>query len=330
MNFIFFTDIQYYKNLAKSYIMSDGMSSWLYNQLRVTDFIFDFAQRKGVRRIIYGGDLFEEKTRIPQDLYNIIWEYYERKADDGFELIFNTGNHDLLTFKRESSLRPFSKIVTVVTNPFNLELNDMYIRILPYGMVSNNLALPERKYQKHILITHEDISGLSYGTGDYKSATPLKPHIFSDWDLVLNGHLHKAQTLNNIINVGNPMILDWGEVDTKRFIYYHNLTAESVIIKGISFEELVGLTPRMKQVILEDNTNFFRINCSSEELNDPIFKKFNVVPNVVKTKHRELRLKDTRTIEEDMREYVNITEHNLDASVLLKIGEDLHEETKRT
>ena len=323
MEFVYFTDIHYYKNPQKSYVMSDGMNSWLHNQLNVTDIVFDYAKENNVSTVIHGGDLFEEKSRIPQDLYNIVWEYYEKKSKD-FEIIFNTGNHDLLTLGRTSSLKPFSKIVEIITKPTEFCYKDLLLKIIPYGMIENNLKIPyPESTDTTVLIIHEDISDLQYGDKDYMSSTPLKQQIFLNWDYVLNGHIHKSQNVNNIINVGSPMIQDWGEIDKKRFIHYTPNIIKSVPIKGITFEEVPGISNRIKKVIQKDNTNFYRISCTAEEVNDPIFKKFNVTPNIMKVKKKEIRLKNTLSLEEEFRKYIEITNTELDKDTLFKIGVQL-------
>ena len=318
MNFIYFTDIHYYKNPQKSYIMDNGMSSWLFNQLNVTDSIFKYAKENNVKKIYHGGDLFEEKSRIPQDLYNIVWEYYDDKSKE-FDIIFNTGNHDLLTLRRNSALKPFSKIVNVITKPTEFNTKDSFLKIVPYGMVEQNLSIDTSK-KYNILMIHEDIAGLFYGDKTYISSSKFKPQIFSNWSYVLNGHIHTAQDINNIINVGSPMIQDWGEVDRKRFIHYKDGVIKSVPIKGVVFEEVPGLTNRIRKVINKDNTNFFRISCTTEERNDPIFKKFNVVPNIIKIKKKEIRLKETLTIKDELNRYIEIVNTELSKPELVTIG----------
>jgi len=72
MRFIVFSDIHFYKNPSKSYITDWGYSSWLIEQLRIVDQILDFAKEYNIQYVIHNGDLFEEKNRIPQDLYNTV------------------------------------------------------------------------------------------------------------------------------------------------------------------------------------------------------------------------------------------------------------------
>lgn len=326
MKILIFSDIHFYNNPSKSYLLDNGRYSWFDGQLRLISTIFQLAKHEEVDMVIHNGDLFHEKTRINVALYNDVWQFFQDHTDDGFDIVFNTGNHDLLT-TTDSSLRPFSDIVAVHTTPWDIKLGDTILRIIPYGQIDGNLALPSQHFENKILFTHADISGLKYGPNDFESGARLKHQIFADWDIVFNGHIHKPQELDNIVNIGSPMITDWGEADEyKRVIIYEDGEWESRHLTGPLFTTFDSLSDKLKKKIEKDEFNFFRIDVDSEQLKDPIFNKYNVFPRVVKTKKRELRLKDTNSVSDEIEKYVDITETKLDKKKLLEIGRGLLDE----
>ena len=229
---------------------------------------------------------------------------------------------------RDSSLRPFSAVATVVTEPSLHQIGNGMLKIIPYGMTGDNLSLPKELFSKNnILVTHEDIAGLKLGPLDYKSGSPLKKEIFGDWTYVLNGHIHKPQTVGNIINVGSCMQQDFSEIDEeKRFVHYKDGDIISIPLDHPKFFSFDGLNDKLKKMIEIDDRNFYRIDIDSKLLSDSIFKKFNVFPNLVKSEKREIRLKEKLTDEEELEEYIKLFNKELDKEKLLKVGKELQKD----
>ena len=318
MKFLVFSDIHFDKNRSKSYTMENGMSSWTQHQIDVIDQIFTYAIKNNIEHVFFGGDLFELKNRIPQDLYNQTWSQFEYGKQWGLDIILNTGNHDFHS-KVSSSLKPFSSIVAVITQPTDFEFGDTLIRVIPFGQVSGSLKRPDAK--TCILFTHEDISGLSYGKHEYISSSRYKKQLFSDFDLVFNGHIHKAQKLGNIINVGSCMRQDFGETDKKYFYHYEDGEVKDIEIQCPEFHIIDKLSDELREQF--NNRDFYRIDIESSELSDPIFKQFNVFPNIIRTKKKKERLVKQETIEEEINKYIEITETELNKDKLIKIGKGL-------
>ena len=324
MNALIFSDMHFYNNPSKSYVDDKGWYSWLHNQLILCSYIFEQAKEMGVTTVIHNGDLFHEKTRINIALYNVVWQFFQDRVKEGFEIILNTGNHDLLTYN-DSALRPFSEMCTVISEPEILKFDKTNFKFVPYGKEADALELPEGEGMTNILFTHTDIAGLKYGPTDYESGAPLKHQLLSDWDIVFNGHIHKPQELNNIVSIGSPMIQDWGEVgEQKRMIQYKDHNYRSIALCGPEFVTLDRLTDKLKAKIATNTVDFFRIDVSSEQLTDPIFQQYNVFPRVTRSEKREIRLRETESVDEEIRKYVDIIDSKLDKKKLLKIGLELY------
>jgi DNA repair exonuclease SbcCD nuclease subunit len=326
--FLIFSDMHYYSNINKSTTLPNGRTSWFQMQLDITNQIFNYAREHNIEVIIFNGDLFEEKNRLSQSIYNSVWDTFKEVSRE-FYIIFNTGNHDLYNLKRDSSLKPFSDIVTVVTFPqdFTFEYNT-FVRVIPFGLVNGeSLKLPNEKYTNRFLFTHEDISGLKWGAWDkaFLSSSPLKKEIFGDWDRVFNGHIHCPQEVKNIVNIGSCMRHDFGEADdVKRIVHYKEGEIKSIPIECPKFITFDGINDKIKSLIQKDDYNFYRINIDSSVLDDDIFRKFNVSVGTIVSREREVRLKEVSSDRDVLREYLSINEDTtLDKDKLFEIGVEL-------
>jgi DNA repair exonuclease SbcCD nuclease subunit len=288
--------------------------------------ILDNAIQEGAGTVIHNGDVFEEKNCIPVTVYNAVWSLFKEYSNKGLRFIFNTGNHDMLTKTSDSSLQPFSDIVQVISDPTEI---DEHIMIVPHGIanyIEGGVLIPPPDVENPILFLHEDISGLIYGDTDFE---PERIALNSDallkagWSYIFNGHIHKPQEIGNLINVGSITRQDWGEADQdKRYIYYNN-----GIIKSMPIECPKFITyPELNDDAVYDITdnNFYRFDISADQVNRDIFKKWNVSYRIIKhTTGRETRLQDSNSVDDDVNEYIKITDTPLDKDKLKTIGKEL-------
>lgn len=300
MNLVILSDPHYRNNTRRSYIR-DGISSWLYEQIAITKTIFDYAVAAKAT-VIVNGDIFNSKNRIDVGLYNTVWKLYEGYSEV-LSITINTGNHDLITLSRDSALRPFSGICSIVDEP--AWVNPYDLRVVPYGMYKESSG--------DILFCHEDIAGLSIGGIISRSA--LLPEMFSGWNKVFNGHIHDPQTLGNIINIGSIMAQNWGEAGNKnRFLHLTDSGIKSIPIDCPQFIE--------GNYVEGDKRNFYRVKTS--DLGDPVFKNFNVTPiREEKKEVRKVRLSDNISIEEEMSGYIALKNKTLEKDKLLITGKHL-------
>ena len=315
MEFLIFSDTHYDKNPKKSYTLENGMSSWLQTQMYITADIFEYADQHNIKTIFHLGDLFERKNHLPQDLYNTIWDFY--KEQSGFDIILNVGNHDRYKVD-DTSLLPFSQIISVHETPHIIERDDCIIKIVPHN--NFDFELPETDKTK-ILMLHHEIDGFQYNRFT-NVESEIKVNEFSCWDYVFSGHIHTPQTLQNIVCVGSTNINDWGEIErTRRFIHFKDGNYKSIMLNHPLFIEMEDIPNKV------GDYDFYRVNISKEELSNDIFKKYNVSPNITKMKERSSRLKaEEKSDKEILAEYIDSIETELDMDKLMKIGMKIMEE----
>ena len=321
--FIVFSDIQYYNNQSKSYLTSDGSTSWFTAQLGVTEQILNYAINNKIHIVAHNGDLFEEKNRIETSLYTDVWElynYYHKKYELRF--IFNRGNHDGLALSDKSSLKPFSSFSTVISNVSDIG----YWRFIPYGKVTKESLESHRVCD--ILFLHEDIQGLSYGTQTFRSRSNLKLDMLSSWKFVFNGHIHKPQRIGNLYVIGSPMIQDWGEAEDKKgFIHYKEDKIKFVETDYPKFYYIDKLTKPNIAMMEENKRDFFKVSIEQSEASHYIFKQYNVVPNLIQNEivSERMQLFEDKSDIEEVEAYIDLYCADLDKQKLLEIAKGLIE-----
>ena len=237
-----------------------------------------------------------------------MWKLFKAYSKN-FDIILNLGNHDIFKHDRDSSLTPFSDIMTIITKPTELLVDGVKTKFIPYGMTENEL-----KSNADILFLHEEIEGII----NFKSDKLIKLKDILDYSLVFNGHIHTPKDIHNIINIGSIMPQDWGEVTSnRRFIYYKDGKATSIPIKHPKWYILDSIPDNI------NNYDFYRIDISPDELADSIFKLYNVFPNIVKSNSNKTRLKQTKNTNDEILQYIEFMNTELNAERLFKIGKEL-------
>lgn len=307
MKYLVFSDTHYYNNPSKSYTTNDGVSSWLKVLLDITKNIFETAIKENVDFVIMNGDLFEEKSKISVQLYNKVWDLYNEYAQK-LHIILNTGNHDLYTITGESSLRPFSKDIWVITKPTEIEPD---IWVYPFGR--RDLLKPDKNL---ILFTHDEIDFFTR----YPSKRAMPIQDFTGYKYVFNGHIHNPGQYQNVYSIGSIVINDFGEDrEGRRFLIVDNDEVKSYPISCPQFFDLNGV----EEIDKVDDENFFRIAISKSEGGHEIFKKYNVFPLISKVEKRTIRISSKLSEDERVSSYIKEKNDGLDSDKLYKIGLEL-------
>ena len=325
MNVLVFSDIQY-----RNYLRVESTQvNWLDIQLKATDEVFEVAKANNIRHIIFNGDLFEEKNKINVPLYNKVWNYYRKKAEQGFELFFNLGNHDMASISGETSLQPFSEFASVIKVPTNIFVGGIEAFIVPYNYMKDaGVEDPtSSSINEVVLFLHEEIEGLNFGPMNYTGNPNIKLKDLKSYRLVVNGHIHKPQEVDNVVNVGALVQQDFGEAgEDKRIIIINNdMTVKSIPINGPKFYPGLELNKKNIEKVREYSTgiNFFRFDISEEEVDNSIFDLPNVFYKIVKRKEREFRLKTGLSTNDEIKQYVEEFNKDLDMDRLIKIGKGI-------
>lgn len=173
------------------------------------DKVLDYAKTSGANLVIHGGDLFF-RTRVPPPIIDMVYERIFNFAHSGIPIVIVPGNH-------ESSRLPVSLFmqhpnIYYFTKPqvFNFSLNGRTFDIAGFPCVRNGVKTDFpgivkeiknnlRKESIKLLCMHQSVEGAKVGPADFTfrfgdDVIPIKD-IPNDYDLILSGHIHRAQIL---------------------------------------------------------------------------------------------------------------------------------------
>lgn len=212
------------------------------NQLAVTDFVaisdvhinlknitvslqvlrqaLDLARKHGCALMI-AGDLNDTKavlrSEYVKDLMDLFDEFYD------VTVYVMVGNHDLNNKSSEKHslefLRKHSNII-ILDKPERITLGNENWGIIPYCNTDEKFLQCVQDFKGMVdkLITHQGYHGAFMG--DYViDKSSVHPDCVKDFKLVLSGHYHKHQWLNNIMYFGSPFTVDFGESNQDKWIW---------------------------------------------------------------------------------------------------------------
>lgn len=214
--------------------------------LKVLDWSFQTALDRGIKNIVFLGDLFHDRQKIDVLTYQKTFEIFEKYlCSFEFNVTLLLGNHDLWHYEKldVSSVNPLKNLpgVRVVNKPCVTKIADgaeqFFFGLLPYTHNPiEDLKVIEKEWeenvpkkQRKVLGGHISVDGavwnVKYNTmsevtiehdGDM---VKVGPDIFKKWDKVFLGHYHAEQKLNDKVEyVGSPLQLSFGEAFQKKHV----------------------------------------------------------------------------------------------------------------
>ena len=159
------------------------------------------------RTTIWLGDMLDTKEIIRGKCLNFWIEYFKKSTLSHIVLV---GNHDYFNLECEDhSLRALKTSGTVIVDKPTVIDGMMF---LPYIHSPDAIRKIISSVPASVLIGHLDIKGFDMGN-NFKSDVGLSPKDLEKFKLVISGHYHKHQTFKNIVYVGSPMTLSFGEAN---------------------------------------------------------------------------------------------------------------------
>lgn len=322
--------------------------------------MFDTAIARGIKEIIFLGDLFHDRQKLDAYGYVKTYEVFEEYLydDPKFNLYLLVGNHDMYYFKRWdiSSVKPLRAFstVTVIDKPCTIGIGSHAVDFLPYTHnPSEDLAKIESPAHE-LLCAHIAVDGaklnLHYST---RSEVQIEhdgdmvivgSDVYADWDQVFMGHYHGPQNIGiNAEYVGSPLQLSFGEAfEDKHIIVYDLDTKEKEYIKNdfspqhfiIPYEEKNNYPLKGNYVkLMTEELGATEVIDLQRELEEDEVASFEIKP--IPKKEEEHLIEDAKAIlynkDEMLEKYVEEVEKNnglgdLKKDKLISIGSQFCEE----
>ena len=235
MKFIFTAD-WHVKLYSDRMTTNFGLPLKLHEIYSVIHDMCDYAKEHGIKYMIIGGDTNDLKSIIHTTSFVLLKRILLSYKDD-IKFIFVDGNHDKASkiskqgeIESETAIEllQVDGVIDIVTKPTVIG----NITMIPY---SNNLVDNIKNCDPNkILISHFGVDEATLSNGlSIKANVKLKD--LKKFELVLLGHYHKPQQIDNLYYVGNPIQVKKDEKnEEKRFLVVdsNTLEVESILTKG--------------------------------------------------------------------------------------------------
>lgn len=333
MKILFFTDLHLDNWSAFATTVEGGYNSRFMQQLNTLENILYYAQENKMR-IVFGGDLFNRRLLIPSD---VMHKTYELLASyDQQPIYFVVGNHDIYDWNSaHNSLAVLSEMdhVYVIDEPTSVYLSDnVHLSLVPHGaLLPTSSALLRHKVQGYyeILVTHYGVNEARLGPKDFKMKDDLTVKQLKElnYDLILLGHIHKPQVLaDNITVMGSVMAHSFHETDEEKYYYVFDTESRNLMAFNSGAPQFITIDIKTKAQLKKlelDSRNYYRLNIQTSKITPKDTANLagrNIIISYASVSTGVLgsvpKKKKVRTVEEEIHQYYDIVETELDRDKL--------------
>jgi len=269
-------------------------------------------KKNNITKMVQLGDITHEKKSLTKVTQANIQKYFiDPIIDNGYELISIVGNHDI-PFTNHNNFSSQSILFENVESDQIAIVDDIY-NDKTIGISACGWNKDFNQCDQSILTGHFDIIGAEMAKG----ITAIKGYDVKDFekfDIVFSGHYHRHSTIKNIVYVGTPLDLSFGENDVDHgFVVLDTLTQEWDFIKTKDklFHTIVyDGTNKIDDIIPKVKDNFLKVIKlkvgDSEEYENFIKKVEENNPILLKKTNLEVEIKDILESDIDIEDSENL------------------------
>jgi DNA repair exonuclease SbcCD nuclease subunit len=194
------------------------------------DVFFPALEEYNVEDIIDLGDTFDRRKSIDFNILHQVREKYYRKLQKMQKTIYMiVGNHTAY-YKNTNRINTLNLVlndfdnVVIVEDPEVIRVNEMDVLMMPWINEENKehaFTLLEEKHK--YCFGHLEINGFEMFRGQVHRDGEFDSHLFSNVENVFSGHFHRKNKKGNIMYLGNPYQLTWGDYGDVRGFHLINL-----------------------------------------------------------------------------------------------------------
>lgn len=197
-------------------------------------FIRDDCVRRGIKTVLFGGDMFHIRRKVDTVVYNAVYDVIKTYHEHDLEIIGIAGNHDqvdnsdvpqhsLYAFNDLEGVTIYSDLTAHIIWGYGKE-PDVHVFCVPYSKNAQRAKdwVASIAFDSHpnlhnsICLFHLGISGAFVGNGSYPMADAFKPEDLrpDKFKYVIGGHFHRRQMIagyNNFLYTGAPIQHSFGD-----------------------------------------------------------------------------------------------------------------------
>lgn len=202
-------------------------------------FIPDIVSR-GIKDIIVMGDFFDRRKYINfLTLNSFRKNFVQPLKDKNINVWGILGNHDVF-FKNTSAVNACEILLQeydnfkVSSSPEIVEVCGLSVAMVPWINRDNEAEsldfIETRGPIVDLMIGHFEIKGFKMSSG-YVCESGLDPKLFEGCPMVLTGHFHDKSSGGNIIYVGAPYQMNFGDIGVEKG--YHVLDSQTMTLEFV-------------------------------------------------------------------------------------------------
>lgn len=263
--------------------------------------LFSDVEKLGNPAIVLGDTLHTKEVIRGRCLSAI----YDNVKASKLKWIFLVGNHDWYDESYEDySIRLLATLhnVKIVDRP--KQIGKFWAGPYFYTNEEFYKFIQNRPEKCPIVLAHQGITGFDYGNG-YIAENEVDIRKLKDVPLVILGHFHKHQVMNNVVYPGTAFSHSFGESNQNKYLGI--LNDETLGIKWVETTFPKHLTHTIDcdnytgKIITFDKQNYHRVILTGEPDKIAKFPK-NIYPNVKfiskpTIKHSRIKVKETDSTE---------------------------------
>lgn len=295
-------------------------------QLSFLESIPKLIEAKNIKRIIFLGDILDKRRTADLKILQKFKSAYDKIISCVDHVVVVCGNHDsyYTTTNSTNSLKrviDHEKVVYVEENPIIVD----NMIITPWINQENkedviNL-ISQHNQPENVLLGHFELDGFKLSSKFTSDKTQLYVSDYNKYKHVFSGHFHIMQKKDNIIYIGSPYELTFGERGDHGIYIFDNDTFETEYIsnkKSLFASEIVldGLDEEtIKSQLSTLKNKYAKVFINSSETNyiNKVEKILIDIPTLslnVQTKDSDVDMLDNseqknETIEETIDNYLN-------------------------
>lgn len=241
----------------------------------------DFLQKECIKNndknLAILGDIFHTSNSIRNQMFVPIFMKFLEMKNNGINLYFIPGNHDIYNKDNSGALaETFSAFGTYIQKSAIIEIDGTKYDFLAY--TENPEDIPNNS---DILLTHLSIEGFWPGNS-------ISQESFSNYNLVVSGHIHKYQVSGKYFFVGAPYSINKAEssflhgyarINGYDIVHLpYNDAPDYITINAEDFNEKINYTNKIVTVQINKKVENF------VKLRDILYQKgaIDVLPEFIK------------------------------------------------
>ena len=249
---------------------------------------FPYIKENNIDTIVHLGDFFDRRKYINFHTLNEVRTRFLEKIDKNVTFHIILGNHDTF-FKNTNEVNSLKELlrgypnIIVHDKVITTELKGLSVTLVPWINDNNKTEYMDciKNSNSSIVMGHFEIAGFEVIDG-VKHPCGISKHEFTRFEMVISGHFHIKQTIDNIYYLGTQYQMSFGDVSSRKGFHILDTSTreltfienEDAVFNIIYYDDSFDFTDTSADEILENFKNTFIkvvVRCKTKPF---IFDKF--------------------------------------------------------